>query len=73
MFAQYVFPGYVQQPQRQTLITYLHPYKPYKPFSLLNLSHASFNVLNTALEIILCSVVASVEIYTVKSAIMFII
>jgi hypothetical protein len=37
-------------------------YYSYSPFSFLNLSQASFRVLNTALEIILCSVVASVGI-----------
>ena len=37
---------------------------PHSPFSALNLSHASFNVLNTAALIIRCSVVASVGIYS---------
>lgn len=34
----------------------------HRPFSDLNLSHASFKVLNTAPAIILCSVVASLGI-----------
>lgn len=34
----------------------------YRLFSVLNFSQASFNALNTAPAIILCSVVASVEI-----------
>jgi hypothetical protein len=35
----------------------------YKLLSVLNLSHASFNVLNTAALIIRCSVLASCGIY----------
>lgn len=37
--------------------------RSHNPFSFLNLSQASFSVLNTAPAIILCSVVALVEIW----------